>query len=68
MALRIILCVVGIILIGSILMQKSKTNGFIGSTYDTDATEKRGFDLLVFRSTIVLTIAFFTLCVLEVVL
>ncbi len=55
-----VMVVISILLILSILLQPSQKSGLIGDATDMEKREKRGSELFLYRSTIILSILFFT--------
>lgn len=52
--LKICIFVIAIVLIIAVLIQPSQKTGLIGDATDSEKHEKRGFELFLYRSTIVL--------------
>ncbi|MFV0288411.1 MAG: preprotein translocase subunit SecG [Mycoplasmatales bacterium] len=59
--LIISLCIIAVLVIIAIILQPSQKSGLIGDATDVEKREKRGAELFLYRSTIILTILFFTL-------
>ena len=55
---------IGILLILVIALQPTQKTGLIGDATDVEKREKRGFELFLYKSTIVLIILFFTTAIL----
>ncbi len=47
-----------VLIIGAVLLQPSQKTGLMGDATDIEKREKRGFELFLYRSTIVLMILF----------
>lgn len=56
--LKGIMAVLSVIIIIVILLQPSQKTGLMGDATDIEKREKRGFELFLYRSTIVLSIVF----------
>lgn len=62
--IKIACVVLAILIIIAIAMQPSQQSGLIGDVTDAQKFEKRGFELFLFRFTIIAIIVFFALAIL----
>lgn len=62
--LKIACTIIAILLIIAIILQPSQQSGLIGDVTDAEKFEKRGFELFLFRFTIIAIILLFTLALL----
>lgn len=56
--LKIAMIIIAVLVIISVLMQPTQKTGLIGDATDIEKRDKRGIQLFLFRSTIILTILF----------
>ncbi len=56
--LKLIMIVLSVLLIIVVLLQPSQKTGLMGDATDIEKRTKRGFELFLFRSTIILIILF----------
>ncbi len=56
--LKGIMAVLSVLIILVVLLQPSQKTGLMGDATDIEKREKRGFELFLYRSTIVLSIVF----------
>ena len=56
--LMIGMVVLAILIIGIVIIQPSQRTGLIGDATDAEKREKRGFELVLYRTTVVLVVLF----------
>lgn len=56
--LMVCMLVISILLIITVILQPSQKTGLMGDATDVERRDKRGFELFLFRSTIVLIVFF----------
>lgn len=56
--LKIFMLILSILIIVVVILQPSQKSGLIGDATDIEKREKRGFELFLYRSTIILIILF----------
>ncbi len=56
--LKIFMLILAVLLIVVVILQPSQKSGLIGDATDIEKREKRGFELFLYRSTIILIILF----------
>ncbi len=58
LAIKGLMAVISVLIIVVVLLQPSQKTGLMGDATDIEKREKRGFELFLYRSTIVLMIVF----------
>lgn len=58
LAIKGVMAVLSVLIIIAVLLQPSQKTGLMGDATDIEKREKRGFELFLYRSTIILTFLF----------